>query len=427
MSTEAKCPFSGDARKHTVAGAPIERRLVAQSTEAEDPAPALLAVRSHGRGVQLRRGVQEPRPECRDQGPPCADDGFAGLVAGGLRPLRTVVHSHGMAQRRHVPHRRRSRRRRDRQPALCAPQQLAGQRQPRQGAPAALADQAEVRPEDLLGRPDDPRRQRRAGVDGIQDLRFRRRARGHLGTGRRHLLGLREQVAGRQALLRRPGSRESARRRADGPDLRESGRPERQPGSARRGAGHPRDLRPHGDERRRDGCAHRRRSHLRQDPRRRRCETCGARAGSGRHRGAGPRLEEQLRHRQRRRHDHQRPGSHLDHHADEVEQQLLLEPVRLRMGTDEEPGRCASVEAEAWRGRRHRAGCPRPVEASRAVHADHGPRPAVRPCLRKDFEALSRESGSVRGRIRPGVVQADAPRHGPARALSRPARSAGSS
>ena len=33
---------------------------------------------------------------------------------------------------------------------------------------------------------------------------------------------------------------------------------------------------------------------------------------SGRPRGARPRLEEQLRHRQRRRHDHQRPGSHLD-------------------------------------------------------------------------------------------------------------------
>ena len=40
------------------------------------------------------------------------------------------------------------------------------------------------------------------------------------------------------------------------------------------------------------------------------------------------------------------------------------------------------------------------------------------------YEKISRrfygESGSVRGRIRPGVVQADAPRHGPARALSRP-------
>ena len=55
------------------------------------------------------------------------------------------------------------------------------------------------------------------------------------------------------------------------------------------------------------------------------------------------------------RHDHQRPGSHLDHHAHEVEQQLLREPVRLRMGTHEEPGRRAAVGAEERRGRRHGA------------------------------------------------------------------------
>ena len=50
---------------------------------------------------------------------------------------------------------------------------------------------------------------------------------------------------------------------------------------------------------------------------------------------------------------------------------FFTEPVRLRMGTDEEPGRCATVEAEGWRRRRHRAGSPRPVQASRAIHADH--------------------------------------------------------
>jgi catalase-peroxidase len=38
--------------------------------------------------------------------------------------------------------------------ALRAAQQLARQRQPRQGAPPAVADQAEVRAEDLVGRPD---------------------------------------------------------------------------------------------------------------------------------------------------------------------------------------------------------------------------------------------------------------------------------
>ena len=85
---------------------------------------------------------------------------------------------------------------------LGAAQQLARQREPRQGAPAALADQAEIRQPDLVGRPDDPRRQLRPGVDGLQDLRFRRRPRGRLGAGRGHLLGDREQVAGRQALQR---------------------------------------------------------------------------------------------------------------------------------------------------------------------------------------------------------------------------------
>ena len=68
---------------------------------------------------------------------------------------------------------------------LCAPQQLARQREPRQGAPVALADQAEVRPETLVGRPDDLCRQLCPGVDGIQDVRFRWRARGRLGA-RRH-------------------------------------------------------------------------------------------------------------------------------------------------------------------------------------------------------------------------------------------------
>ena len=83
--------------------------------------------------------------------------------------------------------------------ALRAAQQLAGQREPRQGAPPALADQAEVRPQDLLGRPDDPRRQRRPRVDGLQDLRLRRRPCGRLGAGRA-LLGPRGQLARRRAL-----------------------------------------------------------------------------------------------------------------------------------------------------------------------------------------------------------------------------------
>ena len=54
---------------------------------------------------------------------------------------------------------RRPRRRRQWHAALRPAQQLARQREPRQGAPAALAGQAEVRPQDLLGRSARLRRQ----------------------------------------------------------------------------------------------------------------------------------------------------------------------------------------------------------------------------------------------------------------------------
>ena len=87
------------------------------------------------------------------------DDDVAGLVAGRLRPLRAVLHPDGVARGRHVPHRRRPGRWRQRHAALCSPQQLARQREPRQGAPVALASETEVRQQDLLGRPDRLRRQ----------------------------------------------------------------------------------------------------------------------------------------------------------------------------------------------------------------------------------------------------------------------------
>ena len=74
---------------------------------------------------------------------------------------------------------------------------------------------------------------------------------------------------GDERYTRRPGAREPARCRSDGPDLRESGGTERQPGPARIGSRHPRDVRSDGDERRRDRCARRRRAHVRQGPRRR--------------------------------------------------------------------------------------------------------------------------------------------------------------
>ena len=79
-----------------------------------------------------------------------ADD-LAGLVAGRLRPLRPVHDPDGVAQRGHLPDQRRPRRRRGRPAALRPAQQLAGQRQPRQGPPPAVAGQEEVRPEASRG------------------------------------------------------------------------------------------------------------------------------------------------------------------------------------------------------------------------------------------------------------------------------------
>ncbi len=110
-------------------------------------------------------------------GPHRPDDRQPAVVAGGLRPLRPVLHPHGLARGGHLPHRRRPRRRQQRPAALRPARQLARQRQSRQGAPPAVADQAEVRQEHQLGRPVHPRRQRRDREHGRADLRLRRRPR----------------------------------------------------------------------------------------------------------------------------------------------------------------------------------------------------------------------------------------------------------
>ena len=139
--------------------------------------------------------------------------------------------------------------------------------------------------QDLVGRPDDLRRQPRAGDDGLQDLRLRRRPCRRVGARRGRLLGSRDRVARRRALHRRPRAGEPAGRRPDGPDLRQPGGPQRRARPARRGPRHPRDLPPDGDERRGDRRPDRRRPHLRQDPRRgrpRRQRRTGARGCAAR-------------------------------------------------------------------------------------------------------------------------------------------------
>ncbi len=60
----------------------------------------------------------------------------------------------------------------------------------------------------------------------------------------------------------------------------------------------------------------------------------------------------------------------------------------------------------------HRSRCPRSFETPRPGDAHHGPRPEAGPDLCADLEALPRPSAGVRGRVRQGLVQADAPRYG---------------
>ena len=183
-----------------------------------------------------------------------------------------------------------------------------------------------------MGRPDGPDRERRARVDGVQDLRLRGRPRRRVGAGGSQL-GLRSDLARRRTLQRRPPAGESAGGGADGPHLRQPRGAERHAGPGQGRPRHPRDVPPHGDERRGDGGADRRRPHLRQDARR------GApgparrgRSGRRQHRGTGLRLEERVRHGERRGCHHQRHRGHLDHAPDALESRLLHAPVRVRLG-----------------------------------------------------------------------------------------------
>src|SRR5262245_56666400 len=94
------------------------------------------------------------------------------------------------------------------------------------------------------------------------------------------------------------------------------------------------------------------------------------------------------------------------------------------MGAGNQPGRREAVASEG-RGPDD-PGPVRPVEKACAEDADDGPLTADGSGLREDLPALHGEPGSVRGYVRPSVVQAHAPRHGSARALPRSACAEGS-
>ena len=173
--------------------------------------------------------------EALRQRPGRADDHLAGLVAGRLRPLRPAVHPHELARRRHLPHRRRPRRRRRAAPSAS------------RRSTAGPTTRASTRRAGCCGRSSRSTAARSRGPTcssspatcamesmGFQTFGF--------GFGRADIWEPEEIFWGPEDTWlgdeRYSGERElgqAARRRADGPDLRQPGGAERQPRPARRG------------------------------------------------------------------------------------------------------------------------------------------------------------------------------------------------
>ena len=327
----------------------------------------------------LKRDVSEVMTTSQDWWP--ADYGHYGPLF-----IRMTWHAG-----RHLPHRRRPGRRRQRRPALRPPQQLARQRQPRQGPPAALAGQAEVRP---------------AGSPGPISWSSPATA---------------------------PWSRWGSRRSASASGGRTSGSPTRSSGARRTpGSGMSATaatgssagpfgavqmgliyVNPEGPNGNPDPLAAAR--DIRETFRRMAMndeETVALIAGGhtfGKCHGAGdPDLvgpepegcpvehqglgwKNAFGTRQGRRHHHQRARGCVDQRAHQVGQRVLRQPVRLRLRADDEPRRCQAVDTHESRGPGHRARRPRPVEAARPDDADDRPGAEARPDLRADLEAVPRE------------------------------------
>ena len=124
--------------------------------------------------------------------------------------------------------------------------------------------------------------------------------------------------------------------------------------------------------------------------------------------------------RQGGRHHHQRHRRRLETQPHDLGHGLLRDAVQLRVGTRQEPRRRLAM---AGQGRARGAhDCRRPQSRQEApADDDHGRSvAAIRPDLRTDRPPLPPGPAGLRRRLRPRLVQADPPRHGPQDPLPRP-------
>ena len=94
-----------------------------------------------------------------------------------------------------------------------------------------------------------------------------------------------------------------------------------------------------------------------------------------------------------RRHDQQRSGGFMDADPDTVGQQLSGHVVRQRVGRGEKPGGCLAVDAETCDRQQSGAGRRRRIEAGADHHDHRGHGDAFRPDLRADCAAFPRAPG----------------------------------
>ena len=403
------------------APAQVEPGLVAEPAEPAGPPPALAPVQPDGRGLRLRRGVQDPRRRGAEAGRHRGDDDVAGLVAGRLRPLRAALHPDDVARRRHLPHRRRPGRRR-RAARSASPRSTAGPTTPTSTRRAGCSGRSS---RSTAGRSPGPTCSSSPATVALESMGFKTFG---FGFGRADIWEPDEIFWGPEDTWlgdeRYSGDRELA-----GPFgavqmgliyVNPEG-PNGNPDPLAVGPGHPRDLRPHGDERRGDGRAHRRRPHVRQVPRRRRRRATSApspRAAPSSTRASAGRTPFGT-------------GKGADTITSGLEGAWTNDPTKWDNGyldnlfNYEWELTTSPAGAKQWtptdrRGPGHRARRARSVEAARADDADDGPRAEAGPDLRADLEALPREPRPARRRVRQGVVQAAAPRHGTRLALPRP-------